>query len=573
MYVSQRGISEKEEEQPAKKRVRTEASATISSSASTSSEGKAAHSTKISDELDLHSLLSMKALDMQRVDISPIRHGVALAQSGMTQGNMLPVTVEPTHMQAVTFPSPVNEPIMMPLPVENVKQEKVAPLPSAPEKLSLRDYRQRNEQRPPPLALLPVNATDKQDVAKTSQHVMLKEAKVLVHDMQHSQGHDKLIFTTAQHAYDASRKRQNSGSHSDSEKRRHHHHYHHHHPPLHGGQEVNQRDETEHRHTRVEENTVVGGRELEGKSSLKVHIKRESSGAHHIHHSSSSPLKLKIKRDPETATMHAASDGGKAERDREKKESLKLRLPINSTGRGDSDKHSRSKGHDVSSAQTPQKLTILMGSGTGNASSSGGVVVSSTLNSNGHSDRKRSKHSRSHSQVVDQSLHHASSTRSLDSSLRQSSSSTLISAPPPPPPEPLPPSTSSMNLPYISAISSTYHPVSHHPPLQTQFSGFSLNDSFLEHLPENIFDTDNPSNVGDMNGLAYDAPQTPTAENFKQIMVQHKSRHHPRHNSFHIPPHPLMYPVDNCYPQNPPLPPPLPPEPNPPPPPPPPPSH
>ncbi|KAK7495643.1 hypothetical protein BaRGS_00013090 [Batillaria attramentaria] len=611
-------------EQPAKKRPRLEPSATVTSGTCSTGEGKSKAAYPLSGPSNVLSRV-MESVDSKPPPQLEGRGGGELSfvkKQVQTAHNaphpMVHVKTEPgsTVVTTVTQDRPVaSTKEQTPVPVvADVKQEPGLVTSRAPEKLSLRDYRQRqpmvqpardSHQHPPvreanhTLSSRDTKPSPQQKELKHESvvmpdHLQLKEAKVVVQDLQHSHGHDRLMFTSAQNAADASRKRHHGDNGSDPDKRRHHHH--HHSRGSHDGQRVLPESGESRRHSvKGEERECgrlsIGGHDSEKNSPhspLKLHIKRESSGAHHIRHSShssqsSSPLKVKIKRDPETSSMHTATEDD-ARPPKEKKESLKVRLSLPSaTSSSQGDKHSRHKMQDNTAPH--QKITILMGAEGGGSSNA--RVLPSSHNSNGHNDRRRSKHSRggSHEHHDSQYPGYPSGTSSDASMRRSASSSVMLAGAPPPPPEA---TASTVNIHYGGGSGGNFHH-SGRPLLQSQYSGFSLGDGFLNTLPADIFEPDTPTGAGDLNGLGgFEAPQTPTADNMKQVrahmqqmMAQHSHKsqserihqHHSLHNSSHLPPQQLLYLRDNRFSQPPPLPPPLPPDPNPPPPPPPPPSH
>ena len=440
------------------------------------------------------------------------------------------------------------------------------------QKLTLQDYQQRVEQRPPPpvvvkteqqqqpppgqakepkaeLKASPVKTIKKEGViSSVPQNVHLKEAKVLVQDLKDSHGQDRVLYANAE----ASRRRSLSQSQDDdgevgaaarhSRSSGHQHQRHHH--------QLDQRQVllAHRRHSGKSSANTAGGEVPEKPVPIKLHIKRDAgtlqirNPGHESSSSSKSPasLKMKICRNPQTATMHSAEVAGGEQRD----QGLKLRLPA-SSGRIQ-DKHSQDK-------YSQEKYSHHHAS------------LAHGQHSNGGHERKHKHGSRSHTQMPgSQPLQYPGHPSAADkSSLHRSSSSSHV--PPPPPTE-------------SGAAFGSSHQVfqqrksQSRPTLKTQNSGFSFPEQFISPtVPDMIFEPDTPT---DVNGSGLDTPQTPTPDNINRVKAQMQqlfTQTKNQQSTMGYPPHPVHAAMYNMYnrPTQPPLPPPLPQNPPPPPPPPP----
>lgn len=437
------------------------------------------------------------------------------------------------------------------------------------QKLTLQDYQQRVEQRPPPPVTIktepqhqpapvkefkvevkasPVKNIKKEGViSSVPQNVHLKEAKVLVQDLKDSHGQDRVLYANAE----ASRRRSLSQSQDDegetwsaarhgrSHQHQHQHQRHHHHSDL----QADQRHMLQaHRHHSGKALSNAAGSEgSEKPTPIKLHIKRDAGTLqvrHSSHESSSSKspssLKMKICMNPQTAAMHSAEVASSEQRD----QGLKLRLPA-SSGRS-LDKHSLDKHshHHASSAHGQF--------------------------SNGGHERKHKHGSRSHTQLPGpQSTQYSGHPSAVEKSLHRSASSSQVA----PPPHAKPGVALGSSQPSFQNRKAQSRPT-----LKTQNSGFSFPEHFISPtVPDMIFEPDTPT---DVNGSGLDPPQTPTPENMnrvkaqmQQLFAQTKSQQQSAVNY----PAPSIHPsMLHLYrPTQPPLPPPLPQNPPPPPPPPP----
>ncbi|KAK7092761.1 hypothetical protein V1264_008457 [Littorina saxatilis] len=380
------------------------------------------------------------------------------------------------------------------------------------------------------------------------ENVHLKEAKVMVQDLRDSHGQERVMYANAE----ASRKRSISQSSREEEgevvltpthnpQASHSHHYRH---SSRGGGEQ-QRGSHGSKHHSGKSSSSSGGEGGEKITPLKLTFKRDSGGlqvrnpSQDVAQSSSksSPLKVKIRRNPDTATIHEVAPPAAVE---QKDQGIKLRLQVPSPGSS-----GRGGGHEKHSHHH-------------------------NAYSNGSHDRKHKHSSRSHTQLPGgQSVQYQGQGQGMEKALQRSASTTQVVHPNPP--------ASDSGI----VFGSSHQPFqqqrkqqSSRPSLKTQHSGFSFPDHLIDsNLPDMIFEPDTPTEV---NGGSFEAPATPTPENMNRVNAQmqqmyaqtkaHQAggRHYPPPH--HVHPHQMyMY----APPPQPPLPPPLPaiPPPQPPPPP------